>query len=92
MQALSQLSYGPLQSEDTTNSAILTETIRRVKHQPRAMYSQHGSEYINDKAAQLLKKLLIKQTKSRARRTNDNALTVRKYLGYSHIPREHVHR
>jgi hypothetical protein len=41
----------------------------------------------------LLEKLLIEQTKSRFRQTNDNALgenknasTVRKPLGYSHIP------
>jgi len=45
------------------------------------------------KVAKLLKKLLVEQTKSRSRQTNDNALaeskdasTVRKYLGYSHIP------
>ena len=43
--------------------------------------------------AKLLEKLRIEQTKSRSRQTNDNALaesknasTVRKYLGYSHIP------
>ena len=41
----------------------------------------------------MLEKLRIEQTKSRSRQTNDNALaesknasTVRKYLGYSHIP------
>jgi len=56
-------------------------------------HSDNGSEYINHKVAKLLKKLLIEQTKSRSRQTNDNALaesknasTVRKYLGYSHIP------
>lgn len=59
----------------------------------RGFHSDNGSEYINHKVAQLLKKLLIEQTKSRSRQTNDNALaesknasTVRKYLGYSHIP------
>ena len=56
-------------------------------------HSDNGSEYINRLVARLLKKLLIKQTKSRSRQTNDNALaesknasTVRKHLGYSHIP------
>ena len=56
-------------------------------------HSDNGSEYINHQVAKLLKKLLIEQTKSRSRQTNDNALvesknasTVRKYLGYSHIP------
>jgi transposase InsO family protein len=59
----------------------------------RGLHSDNGSEYINHKVAKLLKKLLIEQTKSRSRQTNDNALaesknasTVRKYLGYSHIP------
>ena len=56
-------------------------------------HSDNGAEYINHRVAKLLKKLLIEQTKSRSRQTNDNALaesknasTVRKYLGYSHIP------
>lgn len=44
-------------------------------------------------AGQLLEKLCIEQTKSRSWQINDNALvesknasTVRKHLGYSHIP------
>jgi hypothetical protein len=56
-------------------------------------HSDNGSEYINRNVAKLLEKLRIEQTKSRARQTNDNALveskngsTVRKHLGYSHIP------
>jgi hypothetical protein len=56
-------------------------------------HSDNGSEYINHQVAKLLEKLRIEQTKSRSRQTNDNALaesknasTVRKYLGYSHIP------
>ncbi len=59
----------------------------------RNVHSDNGSEYINHKVAKLLEKLRIEQTKSRSRQTNDNALaesknasTVRKYLGYSHIP------
>jgi transposase InsO family protein len=59
----------------------------------RGFHSDNGSEYINHKVSELLKKLLVEQTKSRSRQTNDNALaesknasTVRKYLGYSHIP------
>lgn len=59
----------------------------------RGFHSDNGSEYINRKVAKLLEKLRIEQTKSRSRQTNDNALaesknasTVRKYLGYSHIP------
>ena len=57
-------------------------------------HADNGSEYINHRVAALLDKLRIEQfTKSRARRTNDNALVeskngsvVRKHLGYAHIP------
>lgn len=59
----------------------------------RGFHSDNGSEYINYRVAKLLDKLLIEQTKSRPRRSNDNALaesknasTVRKHMGYSHIP------
>ena len=56
-------------------------------------HSDNGSEYINKRVAALLEKLHIQEfTKSRARRTNDNALVeskngsvVRKHLGYTHI-------
>lgn len=57
-------------------------------------HSDNGSEYINGRVAKLLQKLLIEQTKSRARRSNDNALVeskngsvIRKHFGYSHIPK-----
>lgn len=57
-------------------------------------HSDNGSEYINKQVAALLEKLHIQEfTKSRARRSNDNALVeskngsvVRKHLGYAHIP------
>jgi hypothetical protein len=56
-------------------------------------HSDNGGEYINKIVAQLLNKLLIRQTKSRARHCNDNALVegkngsiVRKYIGHWHIP------
>lgn len=59
----------------------------------RGFHSDNGSEYINRQVAELLEKLRIEQTKSRSRQSNDNALaesknasTVRKYLGYTHIP------
>ena len=58
-------------------------------------HSDNGSEYINGRVARLLQKLLIEQTKSRARRSNDNALVeskngsvIRKHFGYSHIPQQ----
>jgi len=63
------------------------------------IHSDNGSEYINKMVAQLLDKLLIELTKSRARQSNDNALVeskngsiVRKCLGYIHIPQKHATR
>ena len=56
-------------------------------------HADNGSEYINNNVVKLLNKLHIELTKSRSRQTNDNALveskngsTVRKILGYCHIP------
>ena len=37
-------------------------------------HSDNGSEYINARVAKLLQKLLVEQTKSRSRHSNDNAL------------------
>lgn len=58
----------------------------------KGFHSDNGSEYINNKVAELLNKLLVEFTKSRARQSNDNALVeskngsvVRKQFGYSHI-------
>ena len=63
----------------------------------RSFHSDNGSEYINKTVARLLSKLLIEQTKSRSRRTNDNALVegkngavIRKHFGYMHIPKKHA--
>ncbi len=60
-------------------------------------HSDNGSEYINQVVARLLQKLLIAQTKSRSRHSNDNALAegknaavVRKHFGYAHIPRTYA--
>lgn len=60
-------------------------------------HSDNGSEYVNKTVATLLKKLLIEFTKSRPRKSNDNALAegknaavVRKIFGYSHIPKHHA--
>ena len=60
-------------------------------------HSDNGSEYINKIVAKLLNKLIIKQTKSRSRHCNDNALVegknasrIRKHMGRSHIKRKHA--
>ncbi len=55
-------------------------------------HSDNGSEFINQTVAQLLNKLLIEQTKSRPRHSNDNGLVetkngavIRKHIGWGHI-------
>jgi len=60
-----------------------------------AFHADNGSEYINKQVVNLLNKLLIELTKSRARHCNDNALVeskngaiIRKQLGYVHIPQQ----
>jgi len=72
---------------------ILQEIIEACPFKILNFHSDNGSEYINKVIAKLLEKLLIRQTKSRARRSSDNALVegkngavVRKFFGYFHIP------
>ena len=60
-------------------------------------HADNGSEYVNHRVAAMLNKLHLEEfTKSRPRRSNDNALVeskngnvVRRWLGHSHIP-EHL--
>lgn len=56
-------------------------------------HSDNGSEYINYVVKELLNKLLINQTKSRPRHSNDNGLVeskngsvIRKHMGRNYIP------
>ena len=59
-------------------------------------HADNGSEYINHRVAEMLNKLHVTEfTKSRPRRSNDNALVeskngnvVRRWLGHSHIPED----
>jgi transposase InsO family protein len=60
-------------------------------------HSDNGSEYINYQVAEMLNKLMIKQTKSRSRKTNDQALVegkngsvIRKHMGRNHIPKKYA--
>ena len=62
-------------------------------------HTDNGSEFINATVARLLNKLLIAQTKSRPRHSNDNGLVetkngavIRKHMGYGYIPAEHAER
>lgn len=63
----------------------------------RGFHSDNGSEYINHDVAGLLGKLLIDQTKSRPRHSNDNGLVeakngavIRKHIGYGYIEAQHA--
>jgi transposase InsO family protein len=60
-------------------------------------HADNGSEYINRTVAKLLEKLKAEFTKSRANRSQDNALVegkngavIRKHIGYGHIPSQHA--
>jgi hypothetical protein len=73
--------------------AMLTQFPFRI----RAFHSDNGSEFINHTVAGLLNKLLIEQTKSRPRHSNDNGLAeskngavIRKHMGYGHIAAPHA--
>ena len=74
---------------------VLGLVISQFPFEVVGFHSDNGSEYINARVAALLQKLLIEQTKSRSRHSNDNALAesknasvVRKHMGYSHIPKQ----
>jgi transposase InsO family protein len=60
-------------------------------------HSDNGSEFINHTVEKLLNKLLVEQTKSRPRHSNDNGLVeskngavIRKHMGYGYIASEHA--
>ena len=62
-------------------------------------HSDNGGEFINGLVADMLAKALIRQSKSRAGRTNDNALVegknasvIRKHIGHWHIEQKHAPR
>lgn len=76
---------------------ILAELLQQFPFTIIEFHSDNGSEYINRIVAELLNKLLIKQTKSRPRHSNDNGLAetkngsiVRKYIGYIYIGKKHA--
>jgi len=73
---------------------VLENLIQAFPFNILGFHSDNGSEYVNKRVADLLAKLHVEAfTKSRPRRSNDNALVeskngavVRKHLGYAHIP------
>jgi len=76
---------------------ILKQLLEQFPFIIRQFHSDNGSEYINHTIARLLNKLLIKLTKSRPRKSTDNALVeskngsiIRKWMGYCFIPQKHA--
>jgi transposase InsO family protein len=76
---------------------VLIAMLAQFPFRIRGFHSDNGSEFINHTVAKLLNKLLIEQTKSRPRHSNDNGLVetkngavVRKHMGYSHIAAPHA--
>jgi transposase InsO family protein len=76
---------------------VLKDMLRQFPFALRGFHSDNGSEFINGSVEKLLKKLLVEQTKSRPRRSNDNGLVeskngavIRKHIGYGHIATEHA--
>lgn len=76
---------------------VLEAMLRQFPFHIRGFHSDNGNEFINHTVAKLLNKLLIEQTKSRPRHSNDNGLAeskngavVRKHMGYTHIAAPHA--
>ena len=76
---------------------VLAAILAQFPFRIRGFHSDNGSEFINHMVAKLLNKLLIEQTKSRPRHSNDNGLAeskngavLRKHMGYTHIAMAHA--
>jgi transposase InsO family protein len=76
---------------------VLIAMLEQFPFRIRGFHSDNGSEFINHRVAELLNKLLIEQTKSRPRHSNDNGLAeskngavVRKHMGYTYIAAPHA--
>ena len=76
----------------------LEALIESFPFEVKGFHADNGSEYVNHQVARLLRKLHVEEfTKSRPRRSNDNALVesknasvVRRHLGHAHIARRHA--
>lgn len=78
---------------------LLEDLINQFPFKIINFHSDNGSEFINQTVARLLNKLQARQTKSRPRHCNDNALAeakngavIRKHMGYAYIPQKHAEK
>lgn len=76
---------------------VLEQMLEQFPFRICGFHSDNGSEYINHTVAKMLNKLLIEQTKSRPRRSNDNAqveskngAVIRKHMGFGYIASAHA--
>lgn len=78
---------------------LLEAMLEQFPFRIRGFHSDNGSEFLNATVEKLLNKLLIEQTKSRPRHSNDNGLVeskngavIRKHMGHTHIAAPHAAR
>ena len=78
---------------------LLLSMLEQFPFRILGFHSDNGSEFINHNVEKLLNKLLIEQTKSRPRHSNDNGLVeskngavIRKHMGFDHIASNHAGR
>ena len=76
---------------------VLEAMLEQFPFRIHGFHSDNGSEFINATVSKLLNKLLIEQTKSRPRHSNDNGLAetkngwvIRKHIGWGHITSRHA--
>jgi transposase InsO family protein len=76
---------------------VLAAVLAQFPFPIRGFHADNGSEYINHRVADMLRKLHAEFTKSRACRSQDNALVegkngavIRKLIGYGHIAGLHA--
>ena len=76
---------------------VLAAVLAQFPFPIRGFHTDNGSEYINHRVAEMLRKLHAAFTKSRACRSQDNALVegkngavIRKLMGYGHIAGQHA--
>ena len=76
---------------------VLAALLQQFPFRIHGFHSDNGSQFINQTVSRLLNKLLIEQTKSRPRHSNDNGLVetkngavIRKHIGYGYIDAQHA--